>query len=344
MASQISTEDLVTKVKSFILTNPNEKGLDHMIKESIIKVDRDIRKFDSLHPLAWDIQPYSGLRTVCPANISGITQADPAVFTAASVDTDITGHGFDNHSTITDIVTIDGIVGDEDSNNIEALNGRQFLFQYVSATTFTLKTLDGLDALSTSSLTEYSSGGYIYHSGYVLNTTTILASVDSQWTFKKILPCPRFDGHPTEPISNPEDDDGFWLNISNAQRPRRWRYWQNMASPSSVSHYLFWYPAANNNYNLAFHYQREIPDISTWSSSTYPFHPPEVHDAIWHGALAELIGLSKRMERQGEKGIVIRMEVMFAEHWMSQFAQDRINIINLSRSMMGAQGGGGMTG
>jgi len=127
MASQISTEDLVTKVKSFILTNPNEKGLDHMIKESIIKVDRDIRKFDSLHPLAWDIQPYSGLRTVCPANISGITQADPAVFTAASVDTDITGHGFDNHSTITDIVTIDGIVGDEDSNNIEALNGRQFI-------------------------------------------------------------------------------------------------------------------------------------------------------------------------------------------------------------------------
>ena len=74
-------------------------------------------------------------------NITGITQANPGVVT-------ITGHGYSNG----DEVQISGVVG------MTELNGRNFKVANVTANTFELQDMDGVN-FDTSGLTAYSSGG-----------------------------------------------------------------------------------------------------------------------------------------------------------------------------------------
>ncbi len=337
----ITTEKLVEKATRFLTTNAKDKVVEALVEEAIIKADRDIRVCDSLSPLAWDIMPWDGIRTSTYAKISAATQADPGVLTAASVDSGVTGHGFrDNSSTHQDIVIIDGIAG------MEELNKRAFLLEYVDATTFSLKTLDGLDAVDTSDYTAYSSGGVIYHAGLLLDASLILANVNSKWTFKRVLPGVKFDNFPTDPISEATiNREPVWLEASNAQRPKRFRYWQLMTAANTYAHYLMWYPAANSDYSLSFPYQKEVPDIDTFDGSTYPFHPDQVHPALWHGALANLVGESQKMRRENKQALGLKLEVLWAQKWIKEFEQDKIEIINLSRQMLGASGGsGGLSG
>jgi hypothetical protein len=337
--NRITTQNLFKKAKQFVVKAANEQGMDHLIKTAIISADREARTVDQFSPLAWDIQPYNLLRTNIHAEISAITQANPGVITAASVDSDITGHGFNDHATIRDIVLIAGVDGTEGAGNIEILNDQLFLVEYINATTFSLKTLDGLTDVDTSGYTAYSDGGYVYHAGFVLNTTTILTGITA-WGFKRILDPVSFDKHPADPISEAEvRGDGRWLDSSNAQRPKKYRFWQNMATPSSVTDYLFWYPVANQAYNVFFNYEKEIPDISTWTGSVYPFHPGQIHEYIWHGALAKLVGMSKRVERSGTQRISTKVEVMFAEYWVREWMKDKRKILDFSRKMLGASGG-----
>lgn len=332
MADKISTNDLVNKCKRFITSDVRDKALETLIKEAIIQADRDIHNCDSLSPLAWDIVPYDELRTNISAEISAITQADPGVITAASYDSDISGHGFNDHATIRDVVLIDGIDG------MEELNARLFLVEYIDSTTFSLKSFDGLTAIDTSGYDAYSSGGAIYHCGFVLNTTTILADVNAKWTFKKILSA-TFDKYPATPISEAEIvNDKSWVDIAYARRPRRFRHWTNMTTYSTTSHYLLWYPPANQAYNVGITYQKEVPDL-TWGASVYPFHPPEIHDALWHGALSNLLGNSKRVQRSSTKEITVELEVMFSQIWFAKWQDDLRKIRNLSREMLGAKGG-----
>lgn len=336
MSSKITTSDLVKKCQRFITSDFKDKELIYLIREAIIQADRDLHNCDNLHPLAWDIVPYDELRCNIAAGISAITQADPGVITAASYDSDVTGHGFHDHSTIRDIVTIDSLDG------MEQLNGRQFLVEYIDATTFSLKSLDGQGDINTTNYDAYSSGGAIYHSGFVLNTTTILANVAGEWTIKKILPKVTFDGFQTNPISESAvRNNRGWTDISSAGRPIRTRQWEHLTSGSDTSYYLFWYPAADQAYNIGINYQKEIPDISTWSGTVYPFHPAEAHDAIWHGALSHLVGLDKRLQRSSQNEVATNLEVLFAKMWVSKWEKDKVRVKRLSRSMLSASGGMG---
>ncbi len=336
MSSQITTKGLVDKCMLFLTSDAKDRELELLIKHALIQADRELRVCDSSSPLAWDIHSYDGLRSKAYAYITAITQANPGVVTASSIDSSITGHGFDNHATIQDIVLISGIGG------MEELNDRLFLLTYIDTTTFSLTSIDGLSAVNTSGYTAYTSGGAVYHCGFVLNTTTILTGITG-WTFKSVLPGATFDLYSTSPISQVHiDQERYWVDAGNAQRPYKTRYWQNMASPSSFSHYFFWYPPANQAYNICIKYQKEIPDISVWNDSTYPFHPAEVHEALWHGALAKLSGLSKRMQRQSTKGDdVARVEVLFAQRWLLEWEEDKRKIKNLSRSFLGCKSGYG---
>ncbi len=336
--NRISTVNLLKKAKQFVVTNPGEKALDPLIKESIIAADRELRTVDFFSPLAWDIQSYNLLRTNIHSTISAITAASPGVFTAASVNSDITGHGFNNHSTIRDIVLITGIDAVEGSGNLEIINDRLFLLEYINATTFSLKSLDGLTDVDTSGYTAYSDGGYMYHAGFVLNTTTILTGITT-WGFKQIISPIRFDNYPADPISEEQVLEQDWLDASHAQRPKKYRYWRNMASPTSETHYLFWYPVANQAYNLFFNYEKEIPDISAWNTTTYPFHPGQVHDYLWHGALAHLAGMSQRVIRTAQQRISTKVEIMFAQKWIAEWQTDKKKALNFSRKMLGAAGG-----
>ena len=90
---------------------------------------------------------------------------------------------------------------------------------------------------------------------------------------------------------------------------------------------------------MSLRYQKEIPDISAWTASTYPFHPALAHDTLWHGALAYLVGNSKRVQRSTDQEITVRLEVMFGSLWIKKWEDDKRRIRNLSRRMMGDKGG-----
>jgi hypothetical protein len=331
VASRISTLELFNKAKRHVVASPAKDIIDDLIKDAIVQADRELRQADSLHPLAWDIAYYDGLRTKTYADISAISQASPGVVTASSIDGAVTGHGFASN----DIVLIDGIDG------MEELNTRLFVVVYIDADTFSLKTVDGLNAVDTSGYAAHSSGGAVYHIGAVLDDTTVLAGNNSEWTIKRLLPSPKFDGFGTKPISEMElGGNQYWISTA-ADRPWRYRYWQNMTSMDSTAHYLFWYPSANDQYNVSIPYQREVPDIAAWTAATYPFHPPQIHDCLWHGALANLAYVHAKAAMATGEGRDLNFEVMNAQYWMTQWEKDKARVVNFSRDLQGLRGGTG---
>lgn len=336
MSSRISTKELLRKCKRFITSDFKDQIFEYLIKEAVIQADSDLHNCDSLHPMAWDIVPYDEFRCNAPAEISSVTAANPGVVTATSYDSEIAGHGFHDHSVIRDIVTIDGMDG------MEQLNNRQFLVEYIDSTTFSLKSLSGQTDINSTGYNTYGSGGAIYHSGFVLNEDTILADVNNEWAIKSLLQNVTFDGYPTQPISEQiVKNSPLWLDVSSAGRPVKTRQWQHMTTSSLVDYYLFWYPAVDQAYNIGLNYQKEVPDISTWADSTYPFHPPEAHDAIWHGALAHLVGTSKKIQRSGEKSAAFNLEVLMGRVWTTKWEEDKTRIKKFSRQLLSASGGSG---
>lgn len=330
MSTALSTNGLLAKVREFVLSDSSQTGLDALVKYAIIQADKEARAAGQGKPLAWDVVPYDELRTRAPADITAITQAAPGVFTADSRDTDITGHGFSSN----DIVLVSGVSGMIEVNN------RLFILTKINATTFSLKDIQGYGSLTTSGYTEYDASGAIYHVGYIVSTSNILAGANSKWTLKRFLPSPLFDGHPATPIDESEvRNEQKWLSGSYAQRPFRWREWMHQTAMQTFSRYLFFYPPANEDYNVNVLYQKEVPDIATWSDSEYPFHPVEVHDFLWHGALAHLSGIIQRGQRSTEQRVNTQIEILMAQHWVRLWEDDKRRIKALSQEMSGAKGG-----
>lgn len=83
--------------------------------------------------------------TTTSLSITGISKANPAVVTTAE------GHGFAD----LDEIEIDGVVG------MTEINGRRFQVRFLTATTFSLRMLDGVPVDSTGFNT-YTSGGNVY--------------------------------------------------------------------------------------------------------------------------------------------------------------------------------------
>ncbi len=334
MASPILCTELRERVRQFVLTDPgNNKALDKMIQYALITADKELRDVEPTVPLAWDVQSYDGFRTKAICDISAITAASPGVITCDSKDADVTGHGLLSG----DVVSIDGISG------MDQLNCRTFVAVRTGASTISLFSMDGV-AVNTSTYDAYVSGGVIGHCGFNLTTymTTIMAGAGSAWTLKRIMPNPTFDGHRSEVISEDESlSDDKWVLPGFATRPTRWRHWRNMtsANPSTGSvHYLFWYPPANQAYRLGFRYQKEIADL-TFGATDYPFHPPEVHEMIWHGALAIMVGMIERARRETKERMYVRMEVEFAQQWTQKWAEDKMKLILMNRQALGQTGG-----
>jgi len=117
MASEITNLGLVNKCKRFILKDPTVEALDDLIQDALISAEREIRMVDQMGaPLAWLRDRYDELFTRPYAAISAITQANPGVITAASANSNIEGHGFEND----DLVMING------SGGMKRLNNRIF--------------------------------------------------------------------------------------------------------------------------------------------------------------------------------------------------------------------------
>jgi hypothetical protein len=232
---------------------------------------------------------------------------------------------------------------------MEMLNERFYLLNYADADTFSLETIDGLDAVDTTDMYAYSSGGSAYHAGFKLDTDLIEADVDSEWSFGEILPNGvTIDGYPCHPVGQFDIANRYPLRkVGYAQRPKHYFYWQHhetygVASPT-IGHYLFLLPAANAEYNIKINFRKEIPAMSTWTTTAYPPHPIAVHHALWKGARAKLVGDAKKVQRQTETGqaIATQVEVLFAETWKAEWAQAKFQVFNLHRKLIGESGGMG---
>lgn len=333
MITPISNEALLEKCREFIVADRVREGLNPAIKDALISANREIANLGGYQPLAWMRHYYDELFSRVYAGISDITQADPGVITAESEDPDIS----DNHGFVTDdVVWIQGIAG------MERLNCRFFLVTKITDTTLSLKQLDNENVIDTTDYEEWESGGYIYHAGIKLPADTIEPQAgkdDYKWKIKRVWKVTT-DGRPVDPASEETmKSDPAMREV--AGDIYNWRYWRRMShtDPTSYDHFILWAPPVSTRHVIGASIEKGFPDLSTWTTAVSPPHPPEVHDFVWHRALANLITNAEKQRRESKSGerIMGQIEVLFAQRWLNQVALDDAEIKRLSKSMLGDQ-------
>jgi len=336
MATRLSNKDLKEKCRRFLLADPASEALDGVLEDALAQAELEIRRLGKTAPLAWLRGEYSNLFTRVYGTVQSVTQADPGVFDIDSLDSDITGHGLSED----DILYAMGFADD----SMDELNNRMFRVKYINSTTVSLETIDAFDEIDTSGLDAYDSGGYAYHCGIKLPTTSIEpgSTVDAsyRWMIGNVYGV-CFDSLPADPIdefsviSNPET----WL--ASPGTPVRWRYWRNDLATfdsASAEHFVLFYPPCGSKHNIQVFYEKEYPTLSVWDANTYPPHIPEVHDAIWHRALSNMVGNAERQRRESKDGRLMgQIEVAFAQRWIAQALRDEQMVLSLSRSMTGTK-------
>lgn len=332
MATRMSNKTLLDTCKRFIVADPGVvQSVDDLIIDAIITANREICHIDDV-PLAWLRGSYDNLYTRYYGQISGITKAAPGVVTGESLDDDVTGHGF----TDKDIIYMAGL-GDD---SMDELNQRLYRLNYVDATTFSLLNVDGQYAVDTSSLDTWSAGGYFYHAGIYLPTSTIHPTGGNTWDRWEIgdIYNVTFNNFPSHPISEEEAlSERKWMLPGH---PERWRYWRNdYQGFGSTEHYLMFHPFPSQRYNIRIFFEKSYPDPSIWTDKAYLPHPGEISDFIWHRALKVLIGQAEKMKRASTDGrsLMGRIEVLYGQVWSNKVEEDKVSIINLSRKMLGSR-------
>lgn len=326
----LSNLALVNRCKRFILTDPKRTDVDDLIKDALITAFRDISDLGH-EPLAWNVETYDEIFTRYYATISAITAADPGVITADSVDPDLSSdHGFQTD----DIVYLDGVNGE---STLHRLNNRLFRAVRIDATTLSLKTLNGQDAINTTDYEEYDTGGTIYHAGIVLPYASIEpSSGDYQWNIKRVYDV-QFDLCPADPIT---ESAAQKLSEPGGQ-PTRWRYQQYAyASYETPDHVLFWYPFPSQRFNVKVSIEKEYPDIADWTDAHYPSCPGNIHEYIWHRALSGLAMHSEKQRRTAggdNVGDNTKIEILNAQYWIAKAGADELKILDYNRKMSGGQ-------
>ncbi|MBE9582154.1 MAG: hypothetical protein IMF18_11105 [Proteobacteria bacterium] len=338
MATRMSNLALRNKCGNFIKVDPVPEALNEMIQDALITANREIMDIDVVS-LAWMRESYNELFTRAYANISAATKADPCVLTAASHDTGVTGHGFQND----DIVFVDSI------NGMDQLNRRILRINCPDTTTLELYQLNDQNAIVSTDYDAYASGGKIYHCGVKIPHTTIepTAPVDAdyRWTIKQIFAA-TFDLYPATPMAAEVSfaDRRYWASVG---RPSKWRYERYGYSQldSSPEHFLMFSNPADKQYNIEIHIERTYPDLGTWDNSTYPPHPPEIHDCIWRRALANLGTNAEKQhgKRRGGERISHDIEVLYSQFWSRKALEDERFIKEFSRNLLGAQPSQGLS-
>uniref|UniRef100_A0A6M3XM26 Putative tail tubular protein n=1 Tax=viral metagenome TaxID=1070528 RepID=A0A6M3XM26_9ZZZZ len=329
MSTALTTLDLLNKCKRFILDDPIKTSNDRVIEDAIITASREIASLNGVLPMAWNRETYDEIFTRYYASVSGITKANPGVITADSVDPDLTSdHGFQTN----DIVYIAG------NGGMERLNKRLFRAKRASATTLTLLTLDGQTGINTTDYETWSSGGTIYHAGIVLPASTIQPT--DSWVISRVWGV-TFDKYPCNPVTEERAMADRYIDAGG--RPGAWRYQKYTYSDftlTNIDHIVFWYGMPGMRYNVEVKIEKSYPDISTFDKTSYPPHPIEIHDYVWHRALANLATQSERAKRKnitkdGLTGDNVRIEIVNANYWIGKAAQDEIAILAYHRSLLG---------
>lgn len=333
MSTALTTKALLDKCRQVILSDLTSEALDVVIQDAIATASREIGNLGGPLPMAWNREVYDEIFTRYYASISDITQANPGVITADSTDPDLTS---DSGYQTNDIVYIAGI------NGMDKLNLRFFRATRASDMTITLLTLDGQTAIDTSGYEAYESGGTIYHAGIVLPRTTIESGGGAydDWFIQRVWNL-TFDGYPSNPISEERAIADRWIEAGG--RPQKWRYEKYTYSnfiASSIDHVILWYGLPGQTYNVKVFIEKSYPDVTAFDDSTYPPHPIEIHDCIWHRALSNLATQSEKAKRKsiGKEGTQIdntKMEIVSAQYWIAKAASDENQIMAFNRSMLG---------
>ncbi|MCK5015630.1 MAG: hypothetical protein KAS32_01045, partial [Candidatus Peribacteraceae bacterium] len=189
---------------------------------------------DNLYSLHWLIDFDDTVASKAPSVISAITQADPGVITTEEA------HG----KAVDDIVSIYDITG------MTELNNRMFAVNSVPSTTnLTLIDIDGLDAIDTSGLTAYSSGGVINQRGTLLNP--------SGKNIQRILEC-KWHGEDrmTEITREELEETTIWWDSATA-RPERYYHRKKYSAAGGENNHLLWFYAADAAYDLRYWYEMQ---------------------------------------------------------------------------------------
>jgi len=324
MSTAISNEALIDKCRRFITKDSKDIVIELLVKDALISANREITSVDTV-PLAWMRERYNELFTRAYANISAITQASPCVVTAASSDSDVTGHGFEDD----DIVFVDTV------NGMDQLNRRIFRIDALDTTTLALYQLNDQIAINSTNYSAYTSNGKIYHCGIKIPSASIEPTggvADYEWVIKRIFAV-TFDSYPPATPTTEE------LVTTDIGRPNKWRYerYGYAAIHSSPEHYLMFNKPADDRYNIDIHIEKSYPDLSSWTTTKYPSHPPEIHDCIWHRALANLATNAEKQRRETKERIAPHVEVLYAEFWKQKVLEDDKFIKDFSRNLLGAQ-------
>lgn len=124
--------------------------------------------------------------------------------------------------------------------------------------------------------------------------------------------------------------------VASIGRPDKWRY-ERYSYARTPEHYLMFNRPADKRYNIDIHIEKSYPDLRTWTAAVYPPGPPEIHDCIWHRALANLATNAEKQRRQNERQITPHIEVLYAELWKQKVIEDEKFIKDFSRDLLGAQ-------
>jgi len=253
---------------------------------------------DDLFPLYWLVDHDDTLAAVGEMTITAISAADPGVITVSAA------HGL----SVNDIVSVYGIVGTTELNN------RTYKVNSIPAvTTLSLIDLDEVDAIDTTSLTAYSSGGKILHRGRILNVTGK--------NVQRILQAGWHDEAPMKEIT-PEETEKVtrWWGSSEA-RPERYMLRKKYSAAGVESNQLLWFPGSDGAYDLRYWFEMRGARLS--ADADVPLLPPQFHDAIIAGAITRLAESNVQVENAViwpgiYKAQIVALQNFNRKYWDSQ--------------------------
>lgn len=202
--------------------------------------------------------------------------------------------------------------------------------------------------VDTSSYEEYDSGGTIHHVGIKLPhatiepTSTLEATADYRWKLGRVFAV-TFDLKEVDYFTEEAQfgDNRYWQSEGRPKHARYVRYNYSNPRQSSTEHFIM-FPPVGQRYNIGIQFEKTYPDLATWTAAVYPPHPPEIHDFIWHRALANLALNNEKMRRTVKRGEDLsyntKAEIFNAQYWIAKAAQEEGKIIALNRRMIGGAG------
>jgi len=272
MADFLTFANLVDECERVTKNYGGAKGnlIKHMI--NMVYID-EILAVDNMFPLHWLVDFDDTLASKAPSEITDITAADPGVITTDEAHGLVAG----------DIISIYNIVGTTELNN------RMFRVNTAPTTTsLTLIDIDGLDAIDTTSLTAYSSGGDIVHRGIPLSTTGK--------NVQRILRCEWHGQQGMDPITYDglEEDTTYWGESTSI--PTYYYHRKKYTTAGAESNHLLWFYAADDAYDLRYWFEMRPSKLT--EDAHVPLLPPQFHYAIVAGVATRLMEQSVQVENQ----------------------------------------------